>query len=469
MEQNSSGGFDRDQLKDVQSWRRSRSDRMLAGVCGGMGRALNVDPVLIRVVMAVLILSGPGIIFYIAAWVLMPDEGSDRSAAQGVLGDRVRPDHPWLWPVVIGVCVFSAIALMSSFNFGKLVPGPLVVLGLLWLFVFRRKGRSHWGHRNAAWGERSAERAQRTVERVQRHAERHIERAQRHGHHGTQWAQQAAQWSAANRPPTGAAGAGAPSAASADGPQDASADQRASAAQRPQDRVTEPVQPVWTEDDPLGLYVDEAPTTAAATWPPAAPPVKGYRGIKPVVVLLSAAAIAIAWLSGAPTTTMLVIGLATLGAGMLIGGFLGKTIGLLPLGILLAFGIAASTVFPHVPRDFADVKFVATPADSIDAASTTYRFDAGSVKLDLTKAVFKPGAKVFVDGGAGEVVVKLPPNVDVTGTVKADTGQVDAFGKVKGGHTADMAVSDLGVDGKVSQQSVVLDLHVKLGSIKVER
>jgi phage shock protein PspC (stress-responsive transcriptional regulator) len=455
MEQNSSGGFDRDQLKDVQSWRRSRSDRMLAGVCGGMGRALNVDPVLIRVVMAVLILSGPGIIFYIAAWMLMPDEGSDRSAAQGVLGDRVRHDHPWLWPVVIGVCVFSAIALMSSFNFGKLVPGPLVVLGLLWLFVFRRKGRSHWGHRNVAWGERSAERVQRTVERAQRQAERHIQRA---GHHG-QWAQQAAQWGAANRPPTPQTG-----------PQTPPAGQASSATQRPQDRVTEPVQPIWTEDDPLGLYVDEPPAGAtAATWAPATPPVKGYRGVKPVVVLLSAAAIGIAWLAGVPTTPMLVIGLATLGLGMLIGGFLGKTVGLLPLGILLALGIAASTVFPHVPRDIASVDFVATPSDSIDATSTTYRFDAGSVKLDLTKAVFKPGATVFVEGGVGEVVVKLPPNVDVTGNLSADTGQVDAFGRAHGGHGAKMAVTDLGVDGKAGPQTVTLDLHLKLGSIKVER
>ncbi|WP_328334191.1 PspC domain-containing protein [Kribbella sp. NBC_00382] len=456
MEQNSSGGFDRDQLKDVQSWRRSRSDRMLAGVCGGMGRALNVDPVLIRVVMAVLILSGPGIIFYIAAWMLMPDEGSDRSAAQGVLGDRVRPDHPWLWPGVIGVCVFSAIALMSSFNFGKLIPGPLVVLGLLWLFVFRRKGRDHWGRRNVQWGERSAERAQRTVDRVQRHAERHIQRAHQHGHHGSQWAQQAAQWSAANRP--------------TDQPTPPPTQPASAAQQRPQDRVTEPVQPVWTEDDPLGLYVDEPPQpTTAATRPPAAPPVRGYRGVKPTVVLLSGIAIAIAWLAGAPTTTMLVIGLATLGLGMLLGGFLGKTIGLLPLGILLALGIAASTVFPHIPRDIASVDFVATPSDSIDAGSTAYRFDAGSVKLDLTKAVFKPGAKVFVDGGAGEVVVKLPPNVDVTGNLAADTGQVDAFGKVKGGHSAKMAVTDLGADGKASPQTVTLDLHVKLGSIRVER
>jgi hypothetical protein len=188
-----------------------------------------------------------------------------------------------------------------------------------------------------------------------------------------------------------------------------------------------------------------------------------------VVALLAASAIAIAWLSGAPTTTMLVIGLATLGLGMVIGGFLGKTIGLLPLGILLALATAASTVFPHIPRDIASLDFVATPNDSITAVSTTYRFDAGSVKLDLSKAVFQPGAKVFVDGGAGEVVVKLPPNVDVTGNLTADTGQVDAFGTTKGGRGAKMGLTDLGVDGKAGPQTVALDLHVKLGSIRVER
>ncbi|NEA31638.1 PspC domain-containing protein [Streptomyces sp. SID13031] len=463
MEQNSSGGFDREQLKDVQSWRRSRSDRMLAGVCGGMGRALNVDPVLIRVVMAVLVVSGPGIIFYGAAWVLMPDEGSDRSAAQGLLGDRVRPDHPWLWPVVIGVCVFSAIAIMSSFDFGKLIPGPLVVLGLLWLFFFRRKGRDHWGHRNVPWGQRSMERAQRTAERAQRHAERHIQRAQGSG----QWAEQAAQWSAGNTPPTGQPAGTQYGPAQTGTP----TPPQASASERPQDRVTEPAQSVWTQDDPLGLYVDEPPpaTTATATRTAAAPPVKGYRGVKPAVVLLTGAAIAIAWVSGAQTTTMLVIGLATLGLGMLLGGFLGKTLALLPLGILLAAAIAASTVFPSIPRNFAEVDFVATPQNSVDATNTSYTFDAGSVKLDLSKAVFKPGAKVFVQGGAGEVVVTLPPNVDVTGNLVTDTGQVDAFGKTQGGHDAKMSLTDLGADGVAGPQSVTLDLHLKLGSIRVVR
>ncbi|WBQ04242.1 PspC domain-containing protein [Kribbella sp. CA-293567] len=448
MDQNSSGGIDRDQLKNVQSWRRSRSDRMLAGVCGGIGRALNVDPVLIRVVMAVLVLSGPGLIFYPAAWVLMPDEGSDRSAAQGVLGDRVRADHPWLWPVVIGVCVFSAIAVMSSFDFGKLVPAPLVVLGLLWL-IFRRKGHKQGGSGHfgvGQWGHPS-------IQQAQDSAQRSVDRAMR-----------SAGFTRTGTPPAGAQyGVPAPSA-----PSSPAAEQR-----RPQDRVSAPVHPanpVWTEDDPLGLYVDEPPARAtAATRTPAAPPVKGYRGVKPMITLLTGLALAVAWLTSGQLTLTLVIGLATLGLGMLLGGFVGKTLGLLPLGILLAAGAAASMVFPTVPRDIAEVNFVATANNTIDPTNTTYKFDAGSVKLDLTKAKFAPGAKVTIDGGVGEVVVKLPPDVDVTGSLAADTGQVDAFNRTSGGHPAKLSVADLGANGSPGPQSLVLDLHLKLGSIEVVR
>ncbi len=438
MEQNSSGGFDRGQLGNVQSWRRSRSDRMLAGVCGGMARALNVDPVLIRVVMAVLVLIGPGLFFYAAAWVLMPDEGSDRSAAQGLLGDRVRPDHPWLWPVVVGVCIFVAIAMMSSFNIGKLVPGPIVVLGLLWLFVFRRKGRSsNWANR--------------------------------------------ANWSrdvTANGPVNGAAptqpadASGTPyQGAAPTGPSAPPAGPTSSASQRPQDRVTEPVRPVWTEDDPLGLYVDEPPAarTATATRTTAPPPVKGYRGVKSGVVALTGLAIAIAWAAGSSTTMMLAIGLGTLGLGMLFGGFLGRTMALLPLGILLALGIAASTVFPNVPRDFEDANVVAQTDTTITATSTAYDFDAGAVHLDLIKAKFVPGAKIVVHGGVGEIVVKVPQNIDVTGTVTTKTGETVVFGQKKGGHNAQLTLDDPGADKKAGPQSVELDLELRLGSIRVER
>jgi phage shock protein PspC (stress-responsive transcriptional regulator) len=447
MEQNQSGpgGFDRDRLQNPQTWRRSRSDRWVAGVCGGIGRALNIDPVLIRVVMAVLILSGPGIIFYIAAWVLMPDEGSDRSAAQGLLGDRVRPDHPWLWPIVIGACVFAAIAMMSSFDFGRFVPGPLIVLAVIFVVAKQRKnGGIGRGRRNQYMGGPNAN-----------------------------WTGQGTNWT--GRPQDTTPGQQATSAyASPQGtpqydPSAPPAGPSSSATQRPQDRTVEPVQPVWTEDDPLGLYVDEPAGTPPVSTKPAEPPAKGMRGIKSIVVVLTGLAIGIAALAGASTASMLVIGLATLGAGMLLGGFVGRTLALLPLGILLAAGAVASTVFPNVPRNFADTNYVAPVGQTITATGTSYQFDAGSVHLDLTKAKFGPGAKVDVHGGAGEVIVKVPSNVDVTGNLSAEMGDVAFLNQHQGGHNAELNLNDLGTDGKAGPQQVTLDLDVRLGSIKVER
>lgn len=442
MEQNQSG-FDRTQLRDVQSWRRSRSDRMVAGVCGGMARALNVDPVLVRVVMATLVIIGPGILFYIAGWILMPDEGSNKAPVEGLLGNRVRPDHPWLWPVVLGVCVFLAIAVMSSFNFGKLIPGPIVVLGLLYLFVFRRKpknGPSHWSHQGMSMQNRPQD---------------------------PTLPQPGTPPYAQNQQTTQYVGQQAPQ----NGPPPPPAGTSSSATRRPQDRTVESVQPVWTEDDPLGLYVDEPPTTySPAPTRPTEPPVKGVRGVKPAVVALTGLAIAIAWIAGSSTPTMLAIGVATLGAGMLIGGFIGRTMALLPLGILLAVGVAASTIFPSVPRDFKDVNVVSTPDQPITATSNNYTFDAGSVHVDMTKTTFAPGAHVTITGGVGEVVLKVPANVDVTGTLSAQAGEVIGLGgQREGGHDAKVTLNDLGADGKAGPSKVVIDAQLKLGSITVER
>jgi len=48
---------------------------MIAGVCGGLGEYLNVDPVLIRLAWAAFILfGGAGILAYIIAWVIMPEK-----------------------------------------------------------------------------------------------------------------------------------------------------------------------------------------------------------------------------------------------------------------------------------------------------------------------------------------------------------------------------------------------------------
>lgn len=53
---------------------KSRTNRMLCGVCGGLGEYLNIDPTLIRLIVAVLGFTGTGVFAYIVAAIIIPDE-----------------------------------------------------------------------------------------------------------------------------------------------------------------------------------------------------------------------------------------------------------------------------------------------------------------------------------------------------------------------------------------------------------
>jgi phage shock protein C len=53
---------------------RSRSDRMIAGVAGGVARYLNTDPALVRLAFVLLALSGPALFIYPLLWLVMPQE-----------------------------------------------------------------------------------------------------------------------------------------------------------------------------------------------------------------------------------------------------------------------------------------------------------------------------------------------------------------------------------------------------------
>lgn len=65
--------------------RRSLHDRMLTGTAAGIADYLNVDPTLVRIGFAVLTLMGPGFPIYLAALLLIPEEGSDESIATAMI------------------------------------------------------------------------------------------------------------------------------------------------------------------------------------------------------------------------------------------------------------------------------------------------------------------------------------------------------------------------------------------------
>lgn len=54
---------------------RSDRDKMLFGVCGGLGEYLNVDPTIIRLVWAILACSGWGVFAYLVAALIIPRRG----------------------------------------------------------------------------------------------------------------------------------------------------------------------------------------------------------------------------------------------------------------------------------------------------------------------------------------------------------------------------------------------------------
>ena len=52
---------------------RSQNEKMIAGVCGGLGEVLDVDPTIVRVVFVLLgLMAGHGILLYLILWLIMP-------------------------------------------------------------------------------------------------------------------------------------------------------------------------------------------------------------------------------------------------------------------------------------------------------------------------------------------------------------------------------------------------------------
>ncbi len=60
---------------------RPKTERLLGGVCSGIGHYFDIDPNMIRIIWVVLTLLsiGVGVIAYLIAWLLIPEEEDDRA------------------------------------------------------------------------------------------------------------------------------------------------------------------------------------------------------------------------------------------------------------------------------------------------------------------------------------------------------------------------------------------------------
>ncbi len=151
---------------------RSESDRMLGGVCGGLGDYLGLDTTLVRLFFALLFFgSGIGLLVYVALWIIMPNEsapqanqsfeenfkdsGQNFSARVQTVGEEfgkaVRTPHPKAG-VIIGIALMAlgGVLFVENLNihwlrwvsFDILWPVLLIIGGVV-VIQRRTQGVSH--------------------------------------------------------------------------------------------------------------------------------------------------------------------------------------------------------------------------------------------------------------------------------------------------------------------------------------
>ncbi|MCW2798719.1 MAG: hypothetical protein JWQ70_191 [Aeromicrobium sp.] len=148
--------FDPQRLRTIMDMKRSSDDRMLAGVCGGAARYLNIDPVIVRVIIAVLtFVGGAGVILYAAGWLLLPSEDADRS----LVAQWFKLDKNEETIRTVGLVGAGAIAVISAISsHGNVWWGPWFVIPfalLYFIFVVRpnRRRRDHDDSAGVAGGD----------------------------------------------------------------------------------------------------------------------------------------------------------------------------------------------------------------------------------------------------------------------------------------------------------------------------
>jgi phage shock protein PspC (stress-responsive transcriptional regulator) len=116
---------------DTKRLVRTSGDRVLGGVCGGLGKFFGIDPILFRIAaIALVFFGGVGVLLYVCAWVLVPSD-TDVPGTSSVGRDRA---------VAVALVVLAAVAATVLFSgFGWVLAGfvfPLAILGLAGLGVW---------------------------------------------------------------------------------------------------------------------------------------------------------------------------------------------------------------------------------------------------------------------------------------------------------------------------------------------
>lgn len=449
--------------------RRSDADRKIAGVAGGVGRALGVDPVLIRVAFVILtIFAGVGLTLYVLAWLLLPADGDEVSPAEALLGRGRSATAPAL---AVGLAIVALISILSMFSWG-LPFWPLLVIGIAVILVARKKAREcNAKGQTPPWVDQWTARATET---------------------GRSWGAQAEQW-VARQPWSGSesrpdSGSDSGSNASGDRPSQARSpfeqpafwdeqnqstqgsdpgrvnlSKSAGAQPPPKSEPAPPSPPSW---DPLGVapFAWDLPEPAAASAPPAPRDRRNVIGrITLGMVLLVGGLATVGSLQGWWALTwagIAAVALTIVAVGLFIGSLRGQGNSLIGPGIFLSLvTLALSVTGINGTSGYGQQTWVPT---TVAAASQEFELNGGQGTLDLRQLDLKAGQTVNTDVTvrAGQATVIVPSDVSVNLTCTANAGEINCLDQRQDGLNQEITTTQTGTS---DNGTINLTVHVGAG------
>ncbi|MBB5788237.1 PspC domain-containing protein [Jiangella mangrovi] len=426
---------------EFRSLRRSRSDRVVAGVLGGLGRRLGIDPVVLRVATVVLaIFGGVGVLLYAVAWLMVPAEDEERSVLDQALGrgeDRRSGTVP-LALLLATVGLVSGIGIIA----GTWDGGVLLLLAIMGVYLLLRRRddedeRARADAPQEAWFD-SPYVYDPTV---------------------------AAQSRADAVGDTTATATGTADAATGTGT--ATKDSTAT--------TPGPAGPTsgWPEGPDWGP--PPAPPAPAPVPPPARP--EKQRSVLGLitfcVAIVSVGVLAVndaAW-ANYPPAIYIAVPLGIVALGLLVGAWYGRSRGLIFLGFLLSLALVPATWLSQWDlQDVGDATYTYTTAAAVPTEHRDHGVGDNVYDLSGLTLTDDQTVRLSVEQGVGELTILVPPNADVTvERASLGAGDMSILGESRDGAGQEFTdLTDNGPDGPGGGR-IVLDLDMGLGSLEVNR
>lgn len=121
---------------------RSYKDRIIGGVAGGLAEYLSVDVTLIRLITALIMLTGAGIVIYIIAWAIIPMNPGDKDNRNGA--EEIRDSVEKIAQQIKEALNYKKEVKMNQYHFSW-IGWVLVVLGIFFLLE-TFLGSQLWSH-----------------------------------------------------------------------------------------------------------------------------------------------------------------------------------------------------------------------------------------------------------------------------------------------------------------------------------